>query len=222
MRVRVRREARGGCRRQHGRDGGRALQLRRAAARAAGAGDQVAVRVQPRSHGRRGSAGPRDRDEEGGGARRQRRAGDHDRAREPDRVRDVRSAEGHVGQATGWRDLTRRDIDCPDVFEPARRHARRAADQDPAADRGLSRARRGRRRSRQLHGARAQPEHPLQDHGRRRGRRQVRSAAGRPVRRRIRHRRRHAPSGRRDRCVGGGGDAARVSGVGPQPHHARS
>ena len=50
VRVRVRRETRGGCRRQHGRDGGRARQLRRAAARAARAGDQVAVRVQRRAH----------------------------------------------------------------------------------------------------------------------------------------------------------------------------
>ena len=33
-------------------------------------------------------------------------------------------------QAAGRRDLARRDVDCPDVLEPAGRHARRAADQD--------------------------------------------------------------------------------------------
>ena len=86
-------------------------ELRRAAARAARAGDQMAIRVRHRPHGRRRAAGLEIETKKV-----EARSGNDALATamvpaEPDRVRDVRTDEGDVGQTPGRRDLTGRDID---------------------------------------------------------------------------------------------------------------
>ena len=165
----VRRQARRGGRRQHRRD----AKTRAPASSRCRTGRwrwrRMALRVQPRADRRRGAAGPGG-DPRSRRARRTRRR--RRRARERDRVRDLRPVEGRRRWPRGAARSRRTSVDRHHVLEPAGGDRRRAADQGRAGDRGLPRARRGRRRSRQLQRARAAAEHALHHHRRRRARRQ--------------------------------------------------
>ena len=211
-------QARGGGRRQHGR--GRRT---RATSFAVLPHEPLALATKwrfecsPRADGRRGAAGARD------SVGRAARAPATRRACEPDRVRDLRSVQGHVGRRPRGGEISPDEASIVitfsnplDVDTPPRCRSRssRRSTASPSAPRSSTTASATRC-------ARCSPNTRYTitvDAARRR--RFGQRLAG-PVRRRVRHRRRHAPPGRRDGRVGRRGDAARVSRVVAQPHHAR-